>query len=121
VTVASKKDSMTESNITPENAGGGSSPASGSASDEQFKLAKAAIHHVLNAIADDPRKYWLMGNGTGSWEKLTTAAAAIWNKPVEKIRSDFQPRKAEYERYCAELEASEKLLRHCRENGIMAE
>jgi len=46
-------------------------PAINRSVQEQFDLAKSAIHHVLNAIADDPRKYWLMGNGTGSWAKLT--------------------------------------------------
>lgn len=85
---------------------------------EQLKLAKAAIHHVLNAIADDPRKYWLMGYGTGSWEKLTVAAAAIWNQPVDKIRADFRPNKVEYTRYCAEVEDNERLLSYCRENNV---
>lgn len=98
----------------------GSSPAIGSASgDDQLKLAKAAISHVINAIADDPRKYWLMGNGTESWNKLTLAAAAILNTPVERIRADFQPPKDKYDRYCNEIEANEKLLRFCRDNGIV--
>ncbi len=86
-----------------------------------LEICKTAIHHVLNAIANDSRKYWLMGNGTGSWEKLTIAAAAIWNTPLEKLRAEFQPRKLEYEQYCAELEANEKLLRHCRDRGITVE
>ena len=85
---------------------------------EQFHLAKTAVAHALRAIAHDPRKYWLMGNGTESWERLTAAAAAIWNHPVEKIRADFQPRPDEYEDYVKSLEADQRLLRHCRENGI---
>lgn len=85
---------------------------------DELKLAKAAISHVLNAIADDPRKYWLMGNGTGSYAKLTEAAAVLWKTPVEKIRADFRPNKVEYTRYCDELEANEKLLRYCRDRKI---
>lgn len=85
---------------------------------EELKLAKAAISHVLNALADDPRKYWLMGNGTESYAKLTTAAAVLWKTPVEKIRKDFQPEKAKHERYCEEVEANERLLRYCRDRNI---
>jgi hypothetical protein len=86
----------------------------------ELKLAKAAIAHVLNAIADDPRKYWLMGNGTESYAKLTEAAAAIWKLPVEKVCADFQPKEKAYKLYCAEREENERLLRHCQENKIMA-
>jgi len=85
---------------------------------EKLKLCKAAISHIINAIVDDPRKYWLLGNGTGSWEKLTTAAAALWNQPAAKIRADFKPRTEEYHRYCAQRDQDEKLLEYCRENGI---
>jgi len=84
----------------------------------QFQLAKSAIAHVLHAIADDPRKYWLMGNGTESWSKLTEAAAAIWDQPVIKIRKDFVPPKEKYDRHCKEVEANERLLTYCREHGI---
>jgi hypothetical protein len=91
------------------------------AKDERSKLAKAAISHVLNAIADDPRKFWLMGDMTGSQEKLTAAAAALWNMPQEKIKADFRPRKDKWEQYCEEHEANEKLLRYCRDHGIKAE
>ena len=84
----------------------------------QLKLAKAAIHHTLNAIADDPRKFWLIGPLTGSYEKLTEAAAAIWEKPLEKIQADFQPEPAKWKRYCEQKEADEKLLEFCREHGI---
>lgn len=85
---------------------------------EQLALAKDAIHHVLNAIAYDPRKYWLFGNGTECYAKLTAAAAALWDRPLENVRANFQPQKAEYDRYCAELEADERLLTYCREHGI---
>lgn len=76
---------------------------------EQLQLAKAAIQHVLNAIADDPRKYWLMGELTGSWEKLTTAAAAIWNKPIDEIKESFRPEKDKYQLYCARVEALDRM------------
>lgn len=91
------------------------------APDVQLHLAKAAVKHVLNALADDPRKFWLMGDMTGSYEKLIEAAAAIWNMPAEKLKADFRPRKDEWERYCEQREADEKLLTHCREYGIKAE
>jgi len=90
-------------------------PCSG---EEQLKLAKAAISHALDAIAYDPRKYWLLGNGTGTWEKLTTAAAALWNVPVETIRKDFRPDAEKYSDYCERLKADERLLDYCREKGI---
>lgn len=89
-------------------------PVTGSA----FDLAKAAVKHVLNAIADDPRKFWLMGDMTGSYEKLIAAASAIWNEPVEKLKADFRPRKEEWERYLARREDEERLLRYCEDNGI---
>lgn len=89
--------------------------------DKRSRLAKAAISHVLNAIADDPRKFWLMGDMTGSQEKLTAAAAALWNEPQEKIKANFRPRKDKWEHYLEEREADEKLLQYCRERGIKAE
>jgi hypothetical protein len=93
-------------------------PKPGLKIEEQHKLAKAAIKHVLNAIADDPRKYWLMGEGTESFAQLTAAAAAIWGVPVEKVRKDFSPGREKWDRYCTEREAQDKLLTHCREKGI---
>lgn len=86
--------------------------------DETIKACKDAIHHVLNAIADDPRKFWLMGDMTGSYEKLIEAAAAIWNMPADKLKADFRPRKDEWERYLARREDEERLLRYCEDNGI---
>jgi hypothetical protein len=79
--------------------------------EKKLKLVKGAIHHVLNAIVDDPR-------GTESWAQRTAAAAALWNMPVEKVRADFQPQKKTYARYCEERERNEKLLTYCREHGI---
>ena len=88
---------------------------------EAAKSAKDAVRHVLNAIADDPRKYWLMGPMSGSYEKLTKAASEIWSQPVEKIQSDFQPRKEQWEAYLAEKEEQEKILEFCQENGITSQ
>lgn len=85
---------------------------------EAHELAKAAISRVINAIAYDPRKYWLMGEGTESWAQLTTAAAAIWGIPVEQVRKDFAPDKEKYDSYCAQQEADERLLHYCRQKGI---
>jgi len=84
----------------------------------KIKPCNAAIHHVLDAIAYDPRKYWLMGELTESWARLTAAGAALWGKSVEEIKQEFQPDKAKFDRYCAEVEANDKLLTYCREKGI---
>jgi hypothetical protein len=87
---------------------------------EKLKLAKEAIKHVLGAIADDPRKYWLMGDGTGSWSKLTEAAAAIWNEPVEGIRSTFKPDKAAYDPLKQVVDSlSLRMTNHRRERGMI--
>lgn len=86
--------------------------------ENQLALAKSAIHHVLNALCDDPAKYWLMGNGTGSWEKLTTAAAAIYGRTKEEIAARFTPEKHRFDAYCQQHEADLELLRYCQDNGI---
>jgi len=86
--------------------------------EESLRLAKEATRHLLNAICDDPRKYWLMGVGTESWVKLTAAHAALWELDVAEVRKNFQPDKKHYQQYCEEREAHQKLLTHCRENGI---
>ena len=105
----------TPNNCSPD---GGLPDAPCSDFSAQYELAKSAVHHVLNAIADDPRKFWLMGNGTGSWEKLTIAAAAIWNRPVEEIRKEYQPREDQYRNYCALKENEERLVTYCRDNDV---
>lgn len=79
------------------------------------KLAKAAIYHVLNALANDPRKFWLMGDLTGSYEKLTLAHAAICRVKVSKIRETFRPDKEKWERYVEEKEHDDKLLSDVKE------
>ncbi len=84
----------------------------------KFELAKAAVCHVLNAIAEDPRKFWLMGDFTGSYDKLTAAAAAIWEMPVEEVRQSYRPADHEWRGYLEEKEAVERLVEYCRDNGI---
>lgn len=81
---------------------------------EQLRLAKAAIYRVLNVIANDPRKFWFMGDGTESYERLTAAASALENIPVEKIKADFRPKAADFERYCRHREIDERFLSLCR-------
>jgi len=82
------------------------------------QLAKEAIRHVLNAIAEDPAKYYLLGFGTGSWDKLTKAHAALFDWEVEETRRQFQPRKDRYERFRLEREQNHRILEFCREKGI---
>ena len=85
---------------------------------EKIKLAKAATHHALNAICDDPRKFWLIGGPTGTWEKLTEAHAALFEIDVENVRAEFLARKEQYEAYCDEKEENDELLEYCRDHGI---
>ena len=67
----------------------------------KIKKAKDAIHHTLTAICDDPRKFYLMGYGTGSYDKLTDAHATLWEVDVEKVRKQAKPRNEEaYRAYC---------------------
>jgi hypothetical protein len=73
---------------------------------------------VLGAICDDPRKYWLLGDGTESWAQLTQAHAALHDIPVAKVRQDFQPNPVSYGQYCEQLKEERALLEYCREKGI---
>lgn len=88
---------------------------------DQLRLAKSAIMHVLSAIRDDPRKYWLMGAYTASWDKLTTAAAALWDEPMESVLNRFLPDPVDYEAYQRQKEYEGRLLRYCREHDIKPE
>lgn len=81
-------------------------------------IAKEAIAHVLNALRDDPRKYWLMGEGTGSYAKLIDAAAALWGEPVDKLREHFSPTEPKWSRFLEQRERDEKLIEYCQEQGI---
>ena len=77
---------------------------------EKLALARKAVFHVLDAIQYDPRKFWLMGDGTGSFDALTAAAAAFWNKDQEEVKKQFRPDVDKYERYVKELRDQEKIL-----------
>lgn len=79
-----------------------------------------AINHVLNAIAEDPRKFWLMGDMTGSYEKLTFAASLLWERDQDVIKGEFRPEEKKWERYCAEKDQQDRLLTHCRDHDITA-
>ena len=84
----------------------------------QLVLAKQAVWHVIATVCDDPRKYWLLGEGTESWAKLTAAHAVMSDKPLQTIRDNCKPNQAAYAQYCAEREEEQQLIRHCREHGI---
>jgi hypothetical protein len=87
----------------------------------QLILCREAIFHVLNAICSDPKKYYLMGQGTESWEKLTRAAACLLDKPLEDVRPRYRPGLIEYERYLVHMEKQDELLEYCRRRGITAQ
>lgn len=78
--------------------------------EEKLKLAKATIAHVLNAIADDARKYYLMGAGTQSYNLLTEAASALFGEPLEKIRADFRPSDHDLKNYRDQREEDARLI-----------
>lgn len=78
--------------------------------DDKLDLAKKAVFHVLDAIECDPRKYWLMGEGTGCFDTLTAAAAAFWGENQDNVKKRFQPDKDKYAQYLRELEENRKLL-----------
>lgn len=93
-------------------------PKSTELTTEQSQACKDAVLHVLRVICDDPRKFYLMGDMTGAYEKLTLAAALVWGEPVDDIRKNFRPESREWERYCEERKTQERLLRYCQDNGI---
>ena len=86
-----------------------SAPTAPAAGPTPLQVAKEAIAHVLNAICDDPQKFYLLGWGTGSYEKLTAAQALLHGLDVKKIREDFGPDKERYDNYCARREEEEQL------------
>lgn len=88
---------------------------------EPLELARRAIKHVLETIADSPEKFYLLGDGTESYAKLTAAAAALWGRPVEEVRANFRPDPNSFKRYLGAREADRALLEYCREQGIEVE
>jgi hypothetical protein len=95
-------------------------PVTNSPQDLALAKAKGAIAHALNAICDDPKKYWLLGSGTETWERLTEAHALLWAINVEQVRKEFQPDPGRYKHYEEERERDRRLLDYCRDNHIKA-
>jgi len=54
-----------------------------------LEQAKLAISAVLNATKDNPYLAYYVGPMTNSWQKLTEAAATLWERPVEEVRQNF--------------------------------
>ncbi len=78
----------------------------------QLELARAAVTHVLNAICDDPEKFWLLGTGTESYKKLTAAHASFYGHDVDDIRRDWVPDEDKYDTYLKKRERIERLIQH---------
>lgn len=76
---------------------------------ETVELAKIAIGWTLNAICDDPRKYWLLGNGTESYARLTAAHAALHGMDVDVVRKSFVPNTKAYGRFLVERNEAERM------------
>lgn len=77
---------------------------------ETLRLCREAVIHCLDAIASDPRKFWLMGSGTGSREKLLAAYAALTGKTEAEVEECWLPNQERYEEYCRQREADERRL-----------
>lgn len=86
---------------------------------EPLDVAKDAIRHALVAIRDDPRKFYLTGPLTGTWEKLTDAAALLFGLEKAEVEKRFQPEPERYNRYCDEVERERWILRACREDDAL--
>lgn len=56
--------------------------------------AAKAMQHVLNRVAVDDRLYYLMGQGTQSFDLLTEAYATLTGREVEEIRATINTRRA---------------------------
>lgn len=81
---------------------------------ETLSLCREAIIHCLDAIASDPRKFWLMGSGTGSRAKLLAAYASLTGRTEEEVVELWLPNTERYEAYCEQREADERLLEEIR-------
>ena len=86
-----------------------SAPTAPAAGPTPLQVAKEAIAHVLNAICDDPQKFYLMGHGTGSYTKLTAAHAVLQGMTEKQVREDFVPDQERYDSYCARREEEEQI------------
>lgn len=79
-------------------------------------LCREAIIHCLDAIASDPRKFWLMGYATGSRAKLLAAYAALTGQTEEDVQTAWLPDPEKYEAYCEQRAHDERLLEQRRES-----
>lgn len=59
---------------------------------KDLTLAKRAISYTLQRIKSEPNIGYHMGYGTEVFERLTQAAAALFNEPLEKVQENFTPR-----------------------------
>lgn len=84
---------------------------------ETLRLCREAIIHCLDAIASDPRKFWLMGSLTGSREKLLAAYAALTGKTAEEVKDSWLPDPDRYEDYCRRKEEDERLVEKVRDSS----
>jgi len=76
--------------------------------EEQNKLARRAVLHVLMLIRKSPAVRNELGAGTESFDLLTAAASVLTNEPLLKIREHVAPGSAALahataEEYLAEL------------------
>jgi hypothetical protein len=85
--------------------------------EETQKLAAAAIRHTLQTIIYDPRKFWLLGYGTATYEKLTEAHAAILGIPHEQVLKDAKPNPEKYAAYQKEKEEADRIIEDYREKN----
>ena len=80
--------------------------------------ARALTRHALRAICDDPEKYWLLGNGTGTWHRLTVAHAVLYGQSVGKVEDDWVPDDRRYAAYMAERKSTQWMVDYCKDRGI---
>lgn len=81
-------------------------------------LCREAIIHCLDAIASDPRKFWLMGYATGSRAKLLAAYAALTGQTEDDVHDAWLPDREAYQAYCEQKELDEHLLEKQREHPV---
>jgi hypothetical protein len=93
-------------------------------SDEMAKMvatAKKTVHHVLNAICDEPSKYWLMGPGTESYRLLTETVATLFGRDLDAVCKEYVPEEKRLNRFHMEREQNEEILDFCRNREITPE
>ena len=56
---------------------------------EPIEQARRAILHVLDQVLIDSALAYYIGPGSGSWSKLTEAAATLHGEPLELVRRHY--------------------------------